>query len=670
MKQAASAVREKRSSVSVRVKLGLLLSVPMLIAAQSPRQADYSVLTGGNPVGSMHVVRSDSSIAVDYHYSDRGSGPTLHTDISLDGKGLPVELDSTGQNTQHRQIHDQFSRNAGKSVWKTDIDAGSSPAAGYYLPVEVSPEDMAALVRALLEAGDQLPVLPKGQASLRRMTSEAVGDATATLYMVSGIDWAPVPVWLDENRDLVMYNFNRGYLTTIRKGLETYEGKLIAAQTAASTALEQEIAGKLASPRGNIVIRGASLFDAEAKRVVPDQSVVIRGNRIQWVGPSASTPPQPGARVIEASGKFVMPGLWDMHTHFYSDYFGRLLLANGVTSVRDLGATPIDRIVKRRDAYASGQMLGPRITMSGFMDGPGPRAGPTDAIVSTPEQVKSWVDRYADAGVAYIKIYSSVAPALVPVAIAAAKSHGLRVGGHVPDGMQIQDVVRAGFDEVQHAPYWLDPLLPPGTKPPSDPAQSEAYDALVASVDPNSAKADELIDLLVARHTVLDPTLVTFEDEFRDDRGQLPPSLRPFADKLPATVLRRNLSGGGAVSPKDGEYLKQQVRVMLQMLKRMHDAGVTIVPGTDTLVRGFPYVRELELYETAGIPRLDILYMATLGSAKVVKQDGELGSIAAGKLADIVIFDADPTRSIDALRNPAVVIKDGVVLDPQRLLRP
>jgi cytosine/adenosine deaminase-related metal-dependent hydrolase len=646
--------------------------MPIVIAPAAAATHKYTVMTGGNPIGTLKVVRDVGREAADFKYSDRGSGPALRTVAVLNKSALPIDTRSTGLNSLQLPITDEYRRINKVGRWRTGIDRGSATASGFYLPLEQSPEDWARLVRALQRSGGALRILPAGEARLTRVRTEDAGGTATTLYTISGLDWAPVPVWLDAQNNLFMFNFNRGYLTTIRKGFERHERELIAAQTAAGGEVEHAIAQQVAQQRGTFLIRGAEVFDAENKTVLRDHAVLVRGNRIEWVGPSSAAQTAAGTRIIEAAGKFLMPGMFDMHTHFYSDYFGRLLLGNGVTSVRDLGATPLDRVMARRDAYASGRMLGPRITLSGFIDGPGPRAGPTDAIVSTAEQVRSWVDRYADAGVAYIKIYSSVPHKLVPVAVAAAKARGLRVGGHVPDNMHMQDVVKAGYDEVQHSSYWLDALLPAGTKFPesNSTALIEKFDAMVAGLDLDSGKANELINLLVTHKTIVDPTIVTFEDVYREGRGELPPSLRAVEKWLPPVVRRNNLSGGYAVSTRDAGYLDKQIKLKLTLLKKMWDSGVTIAPGSDTLVRGFPYLRELELYEKAGIPPQDILQMATLGSARIVKQEGDLGSIKAGKLADLVLIDGDPTRGVAELRKPVMVIKDGVVLNPTQLLRP
>ena len=646
----------------------LALAAPLFLAAAAPAAKTYTVMTGGNPVGSLKITRSARHEVADFKYSDRGSGPSIHTEVAIGRNDLPLQATWTGTNSQGRPLRDRFRRAAGAARWVSGVDKGASQTAGFYLPVEQTPADMARLARALVRAGGTLPVFPAGEARLRKVTTARAGDTSPTLYLIEGLDWAAIPVWLDASNDLFMFNFNRGYLTTIRKGFERYEAQLIKAQTAASREREAVIAKQVAQPRGLTAIRGARLFDTAAKRVLDDQTVLVDQQRIRWVGPDSQFRAPAGARIVDGRGKMLLPGLFDMHTHFYSDHFGRMVLANGITSVRDLGATQIDRIIARRDAYAPGPMLGPRITMSGFMDGPGPMAGPTDAIVRTPQDVRSWVDRYARDGVAYIKVYSSVPPQLVTEAVAAAKAHNLRVGGHVPDGMKIGDVVRAGFDEVQHASYWLDALLPPEIKAPTKESEFEAFDAQLAAIDPNSANATAMIALLKAHGTTVDPTIVTFEEGNRGGAGELPPSLRESAAFLPPLVKRANLAGGYAISPQDAGYLERQIDLMLALVKRMHDAGVTIFPGSDTLVRGFPYIRELELYEKAGIPRGDVLQMATLGSARLLRQEAELGSIAPGKLADLILVDGDPTRSISDLRKVVLVMKDGVSLDPRQLL--
>src|SRR6185437_2539799 len=184
------------------------------------------------------------------------------------------------------------------------------------------------------------------------------------------------------------------------------------------------------TPRGELVIRNARLFDPRDLSVTPATSVVVSGERIVRVGPDVDVKPNAKAEVIDAKGRFLMPGLWDNHQHF-SDNDGALDLANGVTSARDM-ANDTDTFLERVARFDNGIELGPRVLKAGIIDGTGELAGPSKSLGDTAAPAIQDVDWYADHGYVQIKIYSSIKPALVPVIADHAHARGLRVSGHVP----------------------------------------------------------------------------------------------------------------------------------------------------------------------------------------------------------------------------------------------
>src|SRR5262249_3562069 len=275
------------------------------------------------------------------------------------------------------------------------------------------------------------------------------------------------------------------------------------------------------------------------------------------------------------------------------------------------------------------------------------------------------VGRFADLGYQQIKIYSSVALDLVPVIVAAAHARGLRVSGHIPTGMNAAQAVRAGYDEIQHANFLFLNFLAGPDDDTRTPLRFTRVAEKGASLDLASAPVTRFLDLLVARHTVLDPTLVAFEDLFNADPGELGAVLTPFVGRLPAQFER---PGNGGLPAPDGKRVtfRASQAAMGRLVKLAWDRGIPIVPGTDDLP-GLPYPRELELYVAAGIPAPDVLALATLGAARVMKRDKVSGSIAAGKQADLVLVDGDPTRDISAVRNADLVVCRGAVYDPGKL---
>jgi amidohydrolase family protein len=183
---------------------------------------------------------------------------------------------------------------------------------------------------------------------------------------------------------------------------------------------------------------------------------------------------------------------------------------------------------------------------------------------------------------------------------------------------------------------------------------------------PDNPQVQEFVRFLKAHHTVLDPTLSIFEGMLSGNPAAPPPGLEKIVPRFPAQVRRNQLSGALSV-PKDQEAAyKEAFPSMLRLLKMIHDAGITIVPGTDAL-SGYTLLHELELYARAGIPPAQVLRMATLTSAEVVGADRERGVIAAGKLADMILIEGDPTVHIGDLHKATIVIKDGHVFHPAQI---
>ncbi|WP_447726165.1 amidohydrolase family protein [Sphingomonas koreensis] len=647
--------------------LALAAAALVLLGAAPPAEQRYTVLMSGTAKGSLRVnetAKGERRSVLSFR--DRGRGPDLETVVRVDARGLPVHVAISGTDYRRIATAENFTIAGSRATWTSAVDEGSAAAGGYYVANEGDAEATAALARALLAVpGRKLKLLPAGEASIRTLATRPIaGGGMATLYAIDGLGMTPSGVWLDDNRQLFASGSN--WIGVIREGHEAEQTALLAAQADAFEGAARDTAKRLARrPAAGVLIRGARLFDAETRTLRPGTSVLVRGDTIAAVGPDGSIAVPRGVEVIDARGRVVMPGMWDMHVHVLGYEEGVMALAAGITTARDLGNDPVP-LKRLTDQFDSGVLLGPRVLKAGLIDGRGPFAGPTKSLVTTPAEAEAAVDSFAALGYSMVKLYSSISTDAARAAIARAHARGMRVGGHLPSGLTAGDAVALGYDEIQHGNMWLLSFLGPEVLARSQ-TPSRFIDAYTRGheIDPDGPAARAFVAQLKASGTVVDPTLVTFENMFTGWKGEMARATSPWAPRMPATSLRGARSGGRAKTPEERETYRASFARMQQLLKRLHDAGVPVVNGTDggaTL-----YARELELHVAAGLSPADVLYNATLGAARVMKLDATTGSVARGKRADLVLLDGDPLARIGAVRCAALVIKQGTLFDGDAL---
>lgn len=635
----------------------------------APTVHDHTVLMQENRAGFQKVeIREDGSERAEYSYNDRDHGDHITATWTLDAAGIPTGYESHGNDYMKAPVAEHFVSKAGKATWQDGRENGERTLhdAAFYMPANPPPEIYGVLARALIKAPDRrLALLPDGVAGIEPAGSIVLSDGAKKIewfqYRITGLDFMPVSVWLDAHGATTAVASL--WLSTIRSGRETDASRVLAQQDDTNQAWFARLARQLTHiPNRDLIIRNARLFDSRDLTVTAGTSVLVRGNRIVRIAPDAQIKAGAATEIIDARGRFLMPGLWDNHQHF-DGVDGMLDIANGVTSGRDL-ANDTDVFLKRVARFDAGTEIGPRVLKAGIIDGPGPNAGPFKMLVDTAEEAVNAVDWYAAHGYVQIKTYMSLKPGLVPIIADRAHAHGLRLSGHVPAFMSARQFIEAGADELQHFNYVELNFLYPGVQETTH--MSERFIKVAERArefTPDKPAVGEFIAFLKRHHTVLDPTMGLLEARLSGGPAQVTPGLENEAPRFPPQV-RRRLMGGAYEAPAGREAAyRAAIPSMLNLLKAMHDAGVTIVPGTDAL-SGYQLHHELELYVRAGIAPAEVLRMATLTSAQVMGVDRDVGVIAAGKLADMILLDGDPTTTISDVRKVATVIKDGRVYDP------
>jgi hypothetical protein len=641
----------------MRFRILTLLAVTLAACAHTTPPQTRVFILGGHRAGQETVTTSGGTRTVDFEFNDRGRGPKTHTVLTTDAHSVTTSLKTDGNDYFKAPVNESFANGA----WSNGAEKGSAASKAFYVSMYGPPEETAVLARALLAAPNQkIALLPAGEASIRRVgelnVSAGGTSQHITCYEIVGLGFTPSPVWLDDRHEL--FASASSWSSVIADGWDSVIPQLLQAQDKWRNEAVSLTAARLthAPAGGGIVITNARLFDPVTMTTTPGTTIIIRGNRIESVGNVVALD---RLEHIDAQGRTVIPGLWDMHTH-NSDDDGMLDIANGVTSVRDM-ANDTDFLIDLRKKWDSGAAIGPRVVMAGIIDGPGKFAGPTKVLVDTEDQARAAVDNYAKLGYEQIKIYSSVKPELVPVITAAAHAHGLRVSGHIPAFMRAEEAVRAGYDEIQHTNFLFLNFWP-DVADTRTPVRFTAVAERAAALDLKSAPVQAFLDLLREKKTVIDPTVSIFEGMFTSRRGTMSPSYAMIADRLPPQVRRGFLAGGLPVPEGKDQLYRDSFRNVLAMVKALYDNHIPIVAGTDAMA-GFSLHRELELYVQAGIPPAEVLRIATLGAASVMKHDDQLGSVAPGKLADLDIIDGDPSTNISDVRRVVTVIKDGKVFD-------
>jgi len=508
--------------------------------AQAAEPLRYTAVLSGNVAGEMTVEHTDGALRIEFGYNDRGRGPRLVETVRLDAEGVPVAVEILGHDYLKNQVEERFARDAGgRATWASAVERGETTAAGFFAAFHGTPYEAAVLARALARRPDRrLALLPGGSAELAELGSleieGAAGRRTVRHVAVTGLGFAPSALWLDADGEL--FAVVDAWFSLVREGWEAASDRLLEAQREASTRRWRDVASRVARrPEGALVVRAARLFDPATLSVREGTTVVVDGERIAAVGRDGEVVIPQGAEVIDAAGRTLLPGLWDMHTHV-GELDGPLHLAAGVTSVRDL-ANDVDTLAALRRLWDAGETLGPRVLPSGFLDGPGPYAGPTKALVDTAEAGRDWIRRYAALGYKQVKLYSSLRPELVAPLAAEAHRLGLRVSGHVPAGMVAESAVRDGYDEIQHINMVVLNFFPEIVETRT-PARFTEVAARAVEIDPTAERFQSFASLLRERGTVVDPTVGIYRGMFLDRAGEVSGEYAAVADRLPPAARR------------------------------------------------------------------------------------------------------------------------------------
>ena len=579
---------------------------------------------------------------------------------SIDVRGVTM----TGDAAEEYRVQNGVAR------WKSVSDSGSGTADGWYLPaggVSIANAPLIDRLAAAGEAGVQL--LPSGKAVMTRGPKVTIqgagGPKTVQLAFVRGILASPQPVWLDENG---RYFADISHLSVVPAGYEGVIKQLRAAQEAATAAEVKAVAERFLTPaaRAPLLFENVRLFDADRGVFLDNQAVYVADGKIAAVGPLAAMSLPAGIRTIDGRGKTLVPGIWDAHMHIGDDWDVLANVANGLTSFRSPGTT-FERAVDATKRRASGELLMGEPFISVIVDKKDPLAAQGAEVVSSQEEAIATVRRIKDAGLWGVKFYTSMKPEWIAPAAAEAHRLGLFVHGHVPATMKPSEAVAAGYDELTHLNFVVMESMPKEVIDKANTRQRmEGPAKFFKDVNLDAQPMDGFVADLARRKTIVDPTIVIFETFLTQDGGQPAPAYAPYMGII-SPVLDRQFKAGGypLVEGYTRDDYRKSYAKMVDLVGKLHEAGVPIVAGTDGW--GIELVRELEIYQQAGMTPAEALQTATIVPARVVGADERTGSIAVGKEADLVLVDGDVSKDLGALRRVVTVVSDGYVMDADAL---
>jgi imidazolonepropionase-like amidohydrolase len=656
-------------------RVGLLclffLSGSCLVAQEHPlvvEEGSYSIHLLLHKIGTEHYTVTQTApghleMVTTSTSSDRGMKRTVTSKLEMGASFKPLLLEQSS------------SGGSSSDEWRTEVKGGrasvrergvdrtmQSPAVAFvgYGTMSASMQMMMMRYWKVHHQPKRLPIL---RASTEALPVEIrlVGHDSFSLkdrmvrltrYTVGNLMFGREIVWMnDSGRLAALMTFAGGLpLEEIREGYEAVESELehsgVQQEMLDLDDLDREVPAMV---KGTFAIVGARLIDGTGASPVEHSIVMVRDGRITAAGSAETVKVPAGVRVIHAEGRSLLPGLWEMHAHYSGVEFGPALLAAGVTTARDCGGE-FEFLTTVRSKIDRDHALGPKLLLAGLIDSGGPLAfGYVD--VKTPEEAEAAVDMYADAKFEQIKVYTQIQPDVLKAISAEAHKRGMTVTGHVPAAVNAFEGVADGMDQINHLQFVTRAMVPEGHTGP---------------VDLESKRAQEMIALLKEKQIVVDPTLGWGEMAGHPKSVDVA-SFEPGIKAAPYTLSSKFRALG--VPAADEAKFNERMKTNLEVVGALYRAGVPIVPGSDTGLLGYGLDRELELYVQAGMTPMAAIQSATIVAARVMKQDGESGSVEVGKRADLVLVEGNPLEHISDIRRVVSVVSDGRMYDSKRLGR-
>ena len=440
------------------------------------------------------------------------------------------------------------------------------------------------------------------------------------------------------------------------------------------SSLTPAVQGVVSVSEPRVALQHVRVVDGTGKAPLEDQTILIENARITAVGPSASTPAPAGVRAMDLTGHTVIPGIVGMHNHTFYTTRGRsvqlqftaprLYLASGVTTIRTTGGTSPYHEINMKKAIGRGEIPGPRMHLTGpYLTGPGGAA--TMAQIGSTEEARRIVNYWADEGVTWFKAYTDISREVLRAAIVAAHKRGLKFTGHLCS-VSFREAVALGIDNLEHGLFTNSDFVPNRTPDHCSPEMRTS----ILKVSMDGPEIQQTIREMVSNKVAMSSTLAVYELSYPDR----PPLEDRVLDALSPEAREEYLSARKEMSDRAAQSTMPELFRRSQAFERAFvKAGGLLGAGVDPTgvggaLPGFGDQRNFELLIEAGFTPVEAIQIMTYNGARILGVDKELGSIAAGKVADLVVIRGNPIARPSEIRQTTIVFKDGVGYDSAKIL--
>jgi len=460
-----------------------------------------------------------------------------------------------------------------------------------------------------------------------------------------------------------------------------------------SDALSPQVRKYVSVVASKVILEHVELIDGTGAAAVADRNISIEGGKISAIAPGADLPPAEGTTILNLRGYSVMPGIVGMHEHlfyiplpnlaadgsferpalFHQMSFSapRLYLANGVTTARTAGSVDGFTDVRLKESIEKGLLPGPHLDVTGpYLEGAGDNPNLQMHKLTGPQDARETVAYWADRGVTSFKAYAHITREELKAAVQEAHKRGLKVTGHLCS-VTYAEAAEIGIDNLEHG-FRANTELDPDKKP--DTCSDSGGDYTLAHLTPDSPEAKRLFATLVNHHVAITSTLPGAAANIPvDTTADAHPLVRPAVLEAMAPSVRESYLYSRNRARPAASNAAQQLRRDMDLQRAFVAAGGLLIAGPDPVgiggnIPGFGDQRQIELLVDAGFTSVEAIRIATLNGATYLGRQDQIGSIAVGKNADLVVIKGDPASHITDIENVEAVFKDGVGYDTKKLL--